>query len=79
MSYEAIEDYLKRGGEVKVLPPAPNQKFDLRNVGMRLLQELSEPKTRDQVKMTDDEFRLALSKLKKWGFAVTVKNGRYSV
>lgn len=23
MSYEAIEDYLKRGGEIKVLPPAP--------------------------------------------------------
>lgn len=77
MSAESIEDYLERGGEIKVLPPAPNQKFDLRNVGMRLLQEL--PKTRDQIKMTDDEFRLALSKLKKWGFAVTVKNGRYSV
>jgi len=77
MSAESIEDYLERGGEIKVLPPAPNQKFDLRNVGMRLLQEL--PKTRDQIKMTDDEFRLALSKLKKWGFTVTVKNGRYSV
>lgn len=77
MNAETIEDFLKRGGAIKVLPPAPNQKFDLRNVGMRLLQEL--PKTREQINMTDDEFRLALSKLKKWGFTVTIENGRYSV
>lgn len=77
MSNETIDDFLKRGGEIKVLPPAHNQKFDLRNVGMRLLQEL--PKTREQIKMTDDEFRLALRKLKKWGFTVTIENGRYSV
>lgn len=80
MNHQALDDYLSKGGVIRVLPPTPNQKISTENVGHRLIAQLQKgAKRRDEIPMSCDDFELALRKLKKWGVKVNIENGWYSL